>query len=107
VSFSGRDQFVMHSLFLHIGVETGAVGLALVIGLYLAVISRSLRHYQITKEIVPLVFALCCLADSLSHNSFDPFAGVFAGLALTDLSRFVYIRPARFAQPRRAYLPSR
>jgi O-antigen ligase len=85
---SGGETFVLHSLFLQIGMETGMIGLTALAAFYIGLFYRSWRHLKFTHEVVPLIGTLCCLADSLSHNSFNPMTGIFAGLAAADLSRF-------------------
>jgi len=78
---------VMHSLFLHAGVELGILGLCLLLVMYAAFVRRAWIHRRLTGEVVPLAFAFACCVDALAHNSFNPLTGTFLGLALTDLSR--------------------
>jgi len=89
---SSGETMMLHSLFLHIGVELGIIGLALLIVFYAAVLHRAWVHRSFTGEVVPLAGALCVCIDALAHNSFNPLTGAYLGLALTDLSRCWVVR---------------
>jgi O-antigen ligase len=80
-------QFAMHSIFLHLGVELGIVGLLFLAFIYSAFVRRAWTHLRSNGEVVPLAFALACCVDALAHNSFNPLTGTFLGLALSDVTR--------------------
>jgi O-antigen ligase len=82
---ANRTPLVMHSIFLHMGVELGTIGLAGLFLTYLAFIHRAWVHQRSTGEVVPLAFAFACWVDALAHNSFNPLTGIYLGLALTNL----------------------
>jgi O-antigen ligase len=91
---------VMHSIFLHLGLELGSLGLGVLLVSYTAFVRRAWIHRRLTGEVVPLAFALACCVDALAHNSFNPLTGIFLGLALTDLSRLRAYRLAPVAKRR-------
>jgi O-antigen ligase len=97
---SRGEAFALHSLVLHIGVEGGSIGLAILVLVYGALLRRAWVHRKVTGELVPLAGALCLCVDALAHNSFNPLMGMYLGMALTDLSRFCVLRPVA-ASPRR------
>jgi O-antigen ligase len=86
------ETMMLHSLFLHIGVELGAIGLAFLIVFNAAVLHRAWVYRRSAGDVVPLAAALCVCLDALAHNSFNPLTGAYLGLALTDLSRCWVIR---------------
>jgi O-antigen ligase len=89
------EFLMMHSLFLHVGVELGAIGLLALLSIYIAVLHRAAAHLRLTSEVVPLIGALSFCVDNMAHNSFNPLMGVFLGLAMADVTRFQVARPVR------------
>jgi O-antigen ligase len=89
------EYLMMHSLYLHIGIELGIIGLLVLLSIYLAVLYRAARHLRLTSEVVPLIGALAFCVDGMAHNSFNPLMGVFLGLAVADVARFHVARPVQ------------
>jgi O-antigen ligase len=87
-AYKTADQtpLVMHSIFLHMGLELGTIGLVSLLVMYLAFVRRAWVYQRVTGDVVPLAFALACWVDALAHNSFNPLTGIYLGLALTNLS---------------------
>jgi O-antigen ligase len=82
---ANRTPLVMHSIFLHMGVELGTIGLCGLLVVYLAFARRAWLYFTSAGELAPLAFAFACWVDALAHNSFNPLTGIYLGLALTNL----------------------
>jgi O-antigen ligase len=96
----GRE-LTMHSAYLHLGVETGMVGLSLYLILVGAVFVRTLRMRRTTGETAPFVLMVCFLIDGMAHNNFSPLLAVCLGVGLLakDTAGYYVRRPAMPPQP--------
>lgn len=81
-----RDVFVAgvaliwHSLFLHVGAETGLIGLACLLLLIGVLFRRGLTHWSRFGDSVPLIGLLGYLVIGLTIAGLDAASGLFLGL---------------------------
>ncbi|MBL8291805.1 MAG: O-antigen ligase family protein [Bryobacterales bacterium] len=75
----GRD---FHSLYLHVGTETGLLGLAILAYLMASIGRRCRDHRRMTSETLPLAALLGFATIGITVNGFDAISGVYVGLAL-------------------------
>lgn len=86
ITFRRGKTFPWHSLYLHVGVETGLIGL-LMLGILLGgLASTGVRHLSAYKEIMPLLGVVGYMTIGLSVLGMDPHAGLFLGFALLGKS---------------------
>jgi O-antigen ligase len=88
-----------HSLYLHLFVETGAIG-SLILGLILVFLFRhGLRRRALTGESLPLAGLVGYCAVGISVAAMDAGSGVLLGIAFAgaDLSGIVIVRRLRAA----------
>lgn len=78
-----HQNIVWHSLYLHIGAETGTIGLLLLAALVVSLFRSARRHRARTRDCVPLIALICYLLIGLSVIAIDPIGGLFVGLAAT------------------------
>jgi O-antigen ligase len=91
-----------HSLYLHVAVETGLLGLVCLTGILIHLLFRAWRHFRIYGEVVPITALACFLVIGFSVSGFDPLSGTYLGLACVSLGR----RKIRFAAPASCVLPT-
>jgi O-antigen ligase len=72
---------VWHSLYLHIGAETGLLGLGALATLLMVVVVQGWKHWKERREIVPFMCVLCFMFIGVSVSAVDAISGVFLGLA--------------------------
>ena len=77
-------ELTLHSSYMHIGAETGLVGLGAYLLLLGGAFFRTVRYRELTGDATPLVLLVCMAADGLSHNNFSPLLGIFLGVALAS-----------------------
>jgi O-antigen ligase len=99
-----RENLVMHSLYLHMGVELGILGLTALLLMYGFLIRRAVLYRRLTAELLPLVCAVAMCVDGAAQNSFNCMMGVFLGLTMADKSAFqratsMYIPPSEQPAP--------
>jgi len=71
-----------HSLYLHVGAETGLIGLLCLFAIVAGLLIRGVAHLRRTQEIVPLMCACSFLFIGVSVSGLDPISGVYLGIAL-------------------------
>jgi O-antigen ligase len=81
LSFAG-SQVAWHSLYLHIGVETGVIGFIALTLLLLPLLWRGFICWRSTGDSVPLIGLIGFMVIGLSVSGFDASSGVFLGLGL-------------------------
>lgn len=92
VHFKPGVELAWHSLYLHVGVETGLIGLILLTGFLATLMSKGLVHRRVTGEVGPLLGLLCFMTIGLSVSAFDPLSGLFLGMALLGNTRGARVR---------------
>jgi O-antigen ligase len=75
---SGRD-LVWHSLYLHVGAETGLIGLLCLAVILCGLLARGIRHARLTGEVTPLVGSVCFATIGISVTGFDAVSGIYLG----------------------------
>lgn len=116
VHFKPGAEMAWHSLYLHIGVETGLIGLILLTVFLTILVRKGLVHRRVTGEIGPLLGIPCFMTIGLSVSALDPLSGLFLGMAVIGNPRAVKVRrqkwlrgrthgkkmdgPANFSEPR-------
>lgn len=81
VTFHQGQNLAWHSIFLHVGVETGMIGLTILAVFFSKLIFSGLAHRKVTGSIVPLLGILCFITTGLSVPGMDGITGIFLGLA--------------------------
>ena len=103
--YSGHN-LIWHSLYLHMGIECGSVGLLLLAIFLTSMIVNGFRHLHDYGEIPPLLGVVGFMAIAVSIPAIDGVSGLFLGMALSGGSaaryrviRTMYLRtvPARVA----------
>jgi O-antigen ligase len=79
IRFKRGNAMAWHSLYLQIGVETGVIGLAVLIALLGRILVRTYQHWARTTEIVPLLGVAGFLIVAATVSGMDPGAGMFLG----------------------------
>lgn len=74
--------FDWHSLYLQVGVETGAIGLGLLLLGLGALGWRGARHWAATGEVTPIVGTLGFSLVGLTVSGMDAASGLYLGFAL-------------------------
>ncbi|MFN3324118.1 MAG: O-antigen ligase family protein [Bryobacteraceae bacterium] len=77
--FLGHPK-VWHSLYLQTMVETGLIGIGILMAIFAILLSRAYRHWVVTQELIPLQGVLCYLTIGLSVTGIDASAGLYLGL---------------------------
>ncbi|WNM58130.1 O-antigen ligase family protein [Candidatus Nitrospira allomarina] len=92
VHFKPGVKLAWHSLYLHIGVETGLIGLLLLTVFLASLISKGLVHRRVTGEVGPLLGVPCFMTIGLSVSALDPLSGLFLGIAFLGNTRAPRVR---------------
>lgn len=71
-----------HSLYLHVGTESGLLGLAILGGLMITIGRRCRAHRQMTSESLPLAALFGFATIGITVIGFDAISGIYVGLAL-------------------------
>lgn len=82
---SGRN-LVWHSLYLHVGAETGLVGLLCLMAILCGLLSRAIRHARLTGEVSPLVGSVCFATIGVSVTGFDAVSGIYLGFGFLGMN---------------------
>jgi O-antigen ligase len=82
---SGR-WLAWHSLYLHVGAETGLLGLVSLVAMLLVLIQRGVAHVRCTGEVRPLVGAVCFSFIGVSVSGFDAVSGMYLGYAFLGMN---------------------
>lgn len=78
--YTGR-HLNWHALYLHVGAETGLIGLTALFSLLIAMGRRTYRHWRTFGEITPLLALLTYAFFGFSVSAFDADSGILIGLA--------------------------
>ena len=70
-----------HSLYMHVGVETGMIGLIMLAGFLMILIYRGYLYRQATGNIVALIDILGFMTIGISVVGIDAITGIYLGLA--------------------------
>lgn len=86
VRFQRGNDMAWHSLYLQIGIELGALGLAALVILLGRTAWIAYRHWTLTSELMPLLGVMSFLIVAGTVSGMDPFAGMFLGFGLVASS---------------------
>ncbi len=75
------SNLAWHAIYMHVGVETGIIGLLILMGFLMALIFRSLHYRQATGNVVPLIGILGFMTLGLTMPGIHGLAGLYLGLA--------------------------
>ncbi len=92
VEYEPGREMAWHSLYLHVGVETGLIGLILLTFFLATLVSKGLVHRRMTGEVGPLLGVPCFMTIGLSVSALDPLSGLFLGMALLGNRRVEKVR---------------
>jgi O-antigen ligase/polysaccharide polymerase Wzy-like membrane protein len=87
VTFKRGVAMQWHALYLHIGVETGLIGLTMVTVFFVTLIYKVFIYRRVHGEVGPLLGIVCFMTIGLSVTALDPLSGMFLGLALLGTTR--------------------
>ena len=87
--YSGH-QLIWHSLYLHIGIECGSLGLILLVTFLGSIISKDIRHLHQFHEIAPLLGVMGFITIAFSIPGIDGVSGLFLGMGLSGGSGSKY-----------------
>jgi O-antigen ligase len=79
--YTGR-HLNWHSLYLHVAVETGSIGLICLATILIALGIRTVRFWRSDGSIMPLLALTAYIMIGVSVSAFDGNCGMFLGLAL-------------------------
>ncbi len=100
--YSGHN-LIWHSLYLHMGIECGAIGLLLLVMFLISILVNCFRHLHQYGEIGPLLGVIGFMTIAVSIPAIDGVAGLFLGMGLSGGSgaRYRIIRTvySRMASP--------
>ncbi|MDT3778017.1 O-antigen ligase family protein [Nitrospira sp. MA-1] len=100
VGYEPGREMAWHSLYLHVGVETGLIGLTLLMVFLATLVSRGLVHRRMTGEVGPLLGVPCFMTIGLSVSALDPLSGLFLGMALLGNRRVEKVQRQKWLKPR-------
>ncbi len=86
LNFAGM-KMAWHSLYLHVGVETGMVGITALSLLLGSLIFHGIIHWRSFGESIPLLGGIGFLVIGLSVSGMDSASGIFLGLGLLSVRR--------------------
>ena len=81
----GREM-AWHSIYMHVGVETGMIGLILLAGFLGTLIFRALLYRRATGNIVALIGILGFTTIGISVVGIDAITGIYLGMAFLGTS---------------------
>jgi len=84
-AISGRN-LSWHSLYLHIGVETGLFGLFSLGTILGVLLVRGMRHARLTGEVGPLMGCVCFATIGMSVTGFDAVSGIYLGYGFLGMN---------------------
>jgi O-antigen ligase len=88
------NQIAWHALYLHLGIETGALGLLLLASLLLPLFLGSLVHWRLHRESTPLLGVVSFLVIGLSVTGLDAVSGLALGVGFLSKGRLKIRRSA-------------
>jgi O-antigen ligase len=80
--FHSGDEMAWHSLYMQVGVETGLMGLLLLLFMLFSLVGGGIAHWRFSGDSVPLHGALSFVIIGMSVTGFDAASGLFLGLSL-------------------------
>jgi O-antigen ligase len=96
IQFKRGVEFEWHSLYQHLTVETGLLGMTALLALLARMIVNNLRTWRRRGEVVPLLGTLSFMLVALTVSGMDAASGLFLGLGLLAA-------PAAVSRARRAH----
>jgi O-antigen ligase len=98
--FTGSRK-AWHSLYLQVAVETGVIGIVLLVLLLGSLWWKAVRHWKTTHDVIPLVATFCFMTIAVSVSGMDAISGVFLGIAFLgrDLRNLYRVREVVFQRP--------
>lgn len=98
VTFRQGSEIAWHAIYLQVGVETGLIGLTILIIFMGRLIFKTLIYRKLTGQIIPLVGILGFMTIGISVPGIDGISGLFLGLAfLGTIPKFFFTK--EFRQP--------
>jgi O-Antigen ligase len=79
--YSGH-KLIWHSLYLHVAIECGLIGLLLLSILLGTLIVRSIRHAKVADEVAPLLGVIGFMVVATTIPAIDAASGLFLGFSL-------------------------
>jgi O-antigen ligase len=101
LKYSGH-QLIWHSLYEHISIECGSLGILLLLLLLGSRVRRGIAHLRDQKDAIPVLGVLGFMIIAISIPAIDGMAGLFLGLSLTagHTLRYRVLRQVQFASQR-------
>ncbi|MEO8592827.1 MAG: O-antigen ligase family protein [Candidatus Solibacter sp.] len=81
ITYSGHS-LIWHSLYLHLGIECGLLGLIPLMGLLGTLVGRGFKHRRLRGEVAPLLGVIGFAVVATSVPAIDGVSGLFLGLSL-------------------------
>ncbi|HEV8722663.1 MAG TPA: O-antigen ligase family protein [Candidatus Binatia bacterium] len=80
VTFQAGKEFMWHSLVMHLGVETGIIGLTVLFLIVGGLAVQGFKHHRYCGEVAPLLGAVAYLTIAMTVTAMDANSGAFLGL---------------------------
>lgn len=74
-----------HSLYLHVGAETGFLGLGILACLLAAFLHQAAAHLRLCREVMPLLGIAGYMTIGVSVSAFDAVSGIYLGFSAMAL----------------------
>jgi O-antigen ligase/polysaccharide polymerase Wzy-like membrane protein len=81
VTLRQGSKLAWHAIYMHVGVETGMIGLTILAGFLSILIFRGLLYRQRTGNVIPLIGILGFMTIGGSVVGIDAISGLYLGLA--------------------------
>jgi O-antigen ligase len=82
-----HENIPFHALYLHVGAETGMIGLTLLSILLFGLLREGWIHWRLTREFVPLLGTTAFIMMGLTVSGLDSLGGLLLGLGFLGGSR--------------------
>lgn len=82
VNFQTGKEFMWHSLVMHLGIETGSIGLLSLFAVIATSLIANIAFRTETGQLLPLLGTVCYLVIALTVTAMDAHSGVFLGIGL-------------------------
>ncbi|WP_443147615.1 O-antigen ligase family protein [Nitrospira sp.] len=81
VMFKKGHEMAWHAVYMHVGVETGMIGLTLLAIFMGKLIFKTLHYRRLTGQVIPLIGIVGYMTIGLTVTGVDGISGLFLGLA--------------------------
>lgn len=81
VMFKKGQEMAWHAVYMHVGVETGMIGLTMLAIFFGKLIFKTFRYRKLTGQVVPLIGIIGFMTIGISVPGLDGISGLFLGLA--------------------------